>query len=106
MSSSVATEVANKLATGTSAAPRLASPCLPSPTQTANAAKASPFFSLPLAANDSDPYSVNFAAYVVANLNPSLTCYIEFSSSGLGWMSTGLVRAPPRCSLARRAGWW
>lgn len=82
-----------------------------------NKLKAAPFFSLPNAVNDTDPYSTNMAAYVAANLDPSLPVYVEYSSTGNGWMSTVLVsvmelegvvggRGPWRQGEGKGRDWW
>ena len=53
--------------------------------------KADPWFSLPVAVDDSDEYANKFARYVAGNLDPSLNVYIEFGNEGPGWMSQTLV---------------
>lgn len=52
---------------------------------------ASPFFSLPLAANTSDAYTAGMATAVAKQLAAGLQVYIEIGQGGPGWMTTDLV---------------
>uniref|UniRef100_A0A383V7X4 Uncharacterized protein n=1 Tax=Tetradesmus obliquus TaxID=3088 RepID=A0A383V7X4_TETOB len=54
----------------------------------ANQVGADPWFNLPLAATDSDPYANAMATYVAQNLAPERRVYIEYGFAAPGWMTT------------------
>lgn len=73
--------------------------------QLANTAAASPWLSLPGAANDSDSYHLGLSRYVLDYLDPGLNVYIEFGSGGPGWMTSILADNTVRISKIWRSVW-
>lgn len=67
---------------------------------------ATPFFSLPLAANASDAYAAGMATAVAKQLDAGLQVYIEAGQGGPGWMTTDFVSRRNRGVGSDLGGLW